>query len=118
VAAVGASLGLHKHVYGSDRSALRTERYKFVLERGSSDEPGGERGDELYDWVADPGETRNLIADEPEVARTLRSELRALSRELFARGQRYASGELQDLTPEKRAEYLRQLSSLGYARDE
>ena len=56
--------------------AVRTARYRLVEWK----QPGGapETADlELYDYEADPAETRNLAADEPSVVATLRALLAA-----------------------------------------
>jgi arylsulfatase A-like enzyme len=61
---------------------------------------------ELYDWHADPGETRNLIDQEPEIAERLERELRE-------QGGGDASGfRSQDLTAED--EVRKKLKALGY----
>ena len=55
---------------------MRTARYRLVEWK----QPGGapETADlELYDYEADPAETRNLAADEPSVVATLRALLAA-----------------------------------------
>ncbi|MFV0623570.1 sulfatase [Sphingomonas sp. ac-8] len=51
--------------------AVRTERYRLVR---WTHEGTGERAYELYDMVRDPGETRNIAAEQPRV----RAELDAL----------------------------------------
>ena len=43
---------------------------KFII-------PGAKVPPEMYDVVNDPAETRNIIAEHPELARTLEKELRA-----------------------------------------
>jgi iduronate 2-sulfatase len=48
--------------------AIRTEQYRLV--RWTHDQTG-ERVFELYDLVNDPGETRNMAADKPEVVKEL-----------------------------------------------
>jgi arylsulfatase len=54
--------------------ALRNGRWKFLLLESS---PG--RGGELYDLVADPRETTNLVAANPELASDLEKKLLAVS---------------------------------------
>jgi iduronate 2-sulfatase len=54
--------------------AVRTERYRLVEWK----KPGAAAEAallELYDYVVDPDETRNLILEQPEVARRLRALL-------------------------------------------
>lgn len=56
--------------------ALRTERYRLVEWKA----PGGAPESaalELYDYQADPGETKNLAAEQPEVVARLRAALAA-----------------------------------------
>jgi arylsulfatase A-like enzyme len=100
-------------LYGSDKVALRNERYKVVLDR----HPRAKRPIEVYDWRADPREQVDLTQQEPELARELQRELEArlAALESVARGKR--PGEVQDLSPAKREEYLRQIESLGYGGD-
>jgi len=50
------------------RASVVTERYKFI-------ENQGEKADELYDLWADPGETKNLIGEAPELAAELHRSL-------------------------------------------
>ncbi len=47
-------------------SALMEQRHKFISRA---------KGDELYDIIKDDGETKNLIADKPEVAKRMEAEL-------------------------------------------
>jgi len=97
-------------LYGSDKFALRTARHKVILDR----HPQAVRPIEVYDWTVDPLERDNLAVREPELARALASELEArlAAMELLARELR--PGEVQDLSPARREEYLQQLESLGY----
>jgi len=66
---------------------------------------------ELYDVVADPLETRNLVDEEPDVAAELRELLDAYAKSAWSKRPPDPSGV--DLTPEERAE----LKRLGYADD-
>ena len=59
--------------------SLRTEQWRYT-------EWGGDRGVELYDAQADPGETRNLAED--PARRSLVQQLQARLRTLVAEGQR------------------------------
>jgi len=61
---------------------------------------------ELYDLRADPAETRNLIASQPEIA----SELRADLRELISQAPTPINSKRIDLTQEEES----QLEALGY----
>jgi iduronate 2-sulfatase len=54
--------------------AVRTERYRLV-EWKRPDAAADTAELELYDYVADPGETRNLAASQPEVVAELRAIL-------------------------------------------
>jgi len=101
-------------LYGRDKTALRTGDHKLVLER----ERDGNDSLELFDLRADPGETRDLAAQDPALAERLRLELETWLAELERRAEKNRAGELQDLSPGKKEEYLRQLSSLGYAEDD
>jgi len=87
-------------------SALRTKKWKLIA--GSN---------ELFDLESDPGETVNVIDQNPERAQMLKdiwrqrvTELRALSSELTNRDQAQAAGKVE-LTQDE-AEELR---ALGYA---
>ncbi len=86
--------------YGwSPLRALTRDRYRFI----AAPRP------ELYDFVADPGESRNLAADPPSAAAGLRRELAALERNLEkAEKSRPAAAPLD-------AELAAALQSLGYA---
>lgn len=101
-------------LYGSDKFALRTERYKLVLDR----HPRAQRPIELYDWSVDPEEHDDLAAREPALARALANELEARLAALATLARDLRPGEPQDLSPAKRAEYEAQLDSLGYGGDD
>ena len=62
-----------------DERALRNERYKLIL-RLFDNRPAIRPG-ELYDLSADPGETRNLWSERPEVVREMAETLRSWGRE-------------------------------------
>ncbi|HEY63322.1 MAG TPA: sulfatase-like hydrolase/transferase [Caldilineae bacterium] len=53
--------------------SLRTERYKFILDRDLGED--GSPAHELYDLVADPGETVNLVEAQPQLAAEMEAEL-------------------------------------------
>ena len=57
--------------------AVRTERYRLV-EWKPIGAPAEQAVLELYDYQQDPGETRNLAVDQPEVVAALRTRLAAL----------------------------------------
>jgi iduronate 2-sulfatase len=90
---------------------VRGDRYKLVLVPTA-----GDRADmagtmfELYDLEADPGETRNLLAERPEVARALARDLLGWMETAGTRGA--AQGETVAL--DEHAD--EQLRSLGYVR--
>lgn len=59
------------------RGALREGRWKYILTERSNRKGGRGPGDEeLYDLAADPGETRDLAAEEPAILAELRRALR------------------------------------------
>ena len=86
-----------------DRSlrAYYHEPYKFI--RGSDGRC------ELYDIVADPVESRDLISEKPDVAKRLASELEALVCSLEPLNVK------RDPLPELPLEHLQRLRALGYA---
>ena len=51
------------------KRAVRTGRHKLYYDRMTGSE-------ELYDLIADPGETRNILAANPEIAERLRKQLK------------------------------------------
>jgi len=57
--------------YGGSRSIIEG-RYKWLLQ----DRKGGETRRELFDLEEDPGETKNLAGEKPEVAESLDGKLR------------------------------------------
>jgi iduronate 2-sulfatase len=65
------------HVYPRGKRigrAVRTARYRLV-EWKVPGEPADSAELELYDYQADPGETKNLADKEPEVVAQLRAKL-------------------------------------------
>ena len=71
-----------------------------------------ERGPQLYDVVADPGETHDLIAERPEVGRMLARRLAAFETAMGRRllREERAAGTKASLTDEERE----RLRALGY----
>jgi arylsulfatase A-like enzyme len=79
-------------VPGVRRRGLRTPRWKYVLSephplinfsRQPPQPADAERffGEELYDLAADPGETTNVLASQPQVAAELRRDVKAQLRD-------------------------------------
>ncbi len=66
------------HAYPHARlgRAIRTERYRFV-EWKNVDEPDAAAALELYDYMTDPLETKNLASVQPDVVQALRLKLKA-----------------------------------------
>jgi choline-sulfatase len=79
------------HLGWSDLASLTGDRYQYI----ESPAP------ELYDWKDDPGEKRDLAAGLPQPFRSLRVELRSMSRPMQSPG-----------TAD--AETVRKLAALGY----
>ena len=86
------------HFNWSELRSVETEKYQFI----QAPKP------ELYDLVADPGETRNLYADKKAVGDELQARLRALV------SQYSADQELAEKTGLDPA-LMERLKSLGYA---
>ena len=61
------------HFYSSEAVALRSGRFKYLAPGFWDTAPG------IYDLLADPGETRNLIPEQPEQARRLKDRLALLA---------------------------------------
>ena len=97
-------------LYGNDRSGLRGPRYKYIL----SQRADGQRGEELFDWRTDEGETRNLIESRPEQAAEMRAAYERTRTELEARAASLRAPEPEDINPETAAAVERSLNSLGY----
>ncbi|MEO7600235.1 MAG: sulfatase, partial [Opitutus sp.] len=54
---------------------LRTDRWRLIAHPGKPNPSGNGGGVELFDVIADPDESRNVAAAEPEVVRTLLGRL-------------------------------------------
>ena len=78
--------------------AVSDGEWKYIHHRIREEES------ELYNLVEDPGETTNLIADEPEIARRMRSDLE--ERDAFSDSARDVDGMSR--------EDIERLESLGY----
>ena len=102
-------------LYGTERFALRGERYKYIV----SVDRNGRMREELYDWVTDAAEERDLAPREHELLREQRDRMRAFRIELDARAVLTRPGAPKDLTPEGVRTYEASLDALGYTgRDE
>ena len=70
------SLSIRDHAYhcyprrGRMGRAIRTEQYRLVEWKKIGD-PKNSTEYELYDYINDPGETRNLVSEQPETLRRL-----------------------------------------------
>jgi len=82
---------------------LRTSRYKYA--RGLTND---EIGPELFDLETDPDESRNIAAEEPEVATALDARLRAFE------PSRPAEGPAEGYSADEMAEVEERLRDLGY----
>jgi arylsulfatase A-like enzyme len=65
---------------------------------------------ELYDVIDDPHELRNLLENEPEVARQLQGQLRKANPSIETEGESREGNRVEDLSPEMRE----QMKALGY----
>lgn len=91
---------VHRPWGKADRFALVGHRWKFVHDTVE--------GEHLYDLVADPAETRNLLDDRPEVAEQLRHRL-------FQEIARWSESEKSfEVLEVKAPEMLDELRALGY----
>jgi iduronate 2-sulfatase len=94
------------HVYPRGKvigRAVRTERYRLVEWK----EPGADRDNailELYDYESDPGETKNLAGERPEVVNELRA---ILDKQPEARPQVKAVGQAPGEKAKKRGKRAR-----------
>jgi arylsulfatase A-like enzyme len=90
---------------GNRLASLVEGRWKFV--RANPDNPRGLPSKALYDIVDDPGETRNLVADHPELAAAMDLRLSGFQQ----RGSTGTEGEGPATLDEETAAHLR---ALGY----
>jgi hypothetical protein len=83
--------------------ALRTERHKYIWD---SKEPDKEQ---LFDLIADPGETQNIVQDAPVVVESFRSRLQQQVRRATSGAEASAGAE-----PQHDARVIQRLHDLGY----
>ena len=95
-------------LYGPQKVAWRTERYKYIHDATAGREGIGE----LYDWQQDPMEVRNLADEQPELAVKMRTELFDFYTQLRDRSRAMSEPELVNLSPVR----IQELRSLGYVR--
>ncbi len=95
-------------LYGADKLAWRGERYKYLFDMNAK----AAVREELYDWRNDPGETRNLLAELPDVAARFRAELTAFRDDLTDQARAMSRPVVKDMSPAR----IRALKSLGYIR--
>ncbi len=93
-------------LYGAEQIAWRSDRYTYIYDQAS--------GGKLYDWRADPGETRDLAKSDPATAARLREELHGFWSELREEAGKLATSKAVDLSPDR----IEQLRALGYIRDD
>jgi len=102
-------------LYGAEKMAWRTDSWCLIVDQAVE----GPDGIELYDMQADPGQTRNLAAERPEVRDQLVRTFQRFTRELQQRAASIATPEVQDMGPTTIKKYLESLDTLGYTgRDE
>jgi arylsulfatase A-like enzyme len=95
-------------LYGSQKAAWRTDRFKYIHDAAAGPDAIGE----LYDWREDPSESRNLAEEQPELAKKMRSELFEFYSGLRQRSVSMSATELVNLSPVR----IQELRSLGYVR--
>ena len=98
--APGKAAILARTVWDRPRYALRDERFKLLYDTRTGEE-------QLFDIVADPGETRDIRSSDPLRAAYFRQ---ALHQWILGLGRRGGEAEQATLTPEQRAN----LCALGY----
>ncbi|RMH02238.1 MAG: hypothetical protein D6706_00505 [Chloroflexi bacterium] len=83
--------------------AVRTEQYKYIWDSKRPNQP------ELFDLCIDPGETHNIFAECPEVARRLHAHVETLLQHMAETRPDEKTAE-----PDLDAEMLARLRGLGY----
>lgn len=96
-------------LYGANQIAWRTDQHTYIVDL----DPAKSAGGKLYDWRADPAETNDLAASDPETARQLREELHAFFVKLQRDADALGSSKPVNLSPDR----IEQLKALGYIRD-
>ncbi len=89
-----------------ESKALRTERYKFILNYPITENRGGVANWELYDLTRDPNEQQNLVEHHPEAVARLLAEIQAIR----GKDEQLAEEVPADISPKLR----RELEALGY----
>jgi arylsulfatase A-like enzyme len=95
-------------LYGEQKIAWRSERYKYIQEAAAGREGMGE----LYDWREDPMETHNLAPAQPDSVRQMRSELFDFYDELLTRSRSMSNAQHVNMSPQR----IQELRALGYIR--
>lgn len=102
-------------LYGAEKMAWRTDDWCLIVDQALE----GADGIELYDVNADPGQTRNLAAERPQVRDQLVRTFQRFTRELEQRASSIATPKVRDMAPSTIKKYLESLDTLGYTgRDE
>ena len=97
-------------LYGNNKRSWRTARYKYIRNIGEN----GQQKAELYDWRSDPAETRNLVAELPNVAARVHGEFSDFCEAIDAQASRMPYRPSVNMSPRE----IEMLRSLGYIRDD
>ncbi len=95
-------------LYGGDKIAWRTGRFKFIITRAVR----GQVTDELYDLAADPRETTDRTEQDPQLAERLRAQLLRFYDGMAETIKRKPRRKPHNFSPK----VIRELKSLGYVR--
>ena len=91
--------------------SVRDERWKLIMAPNPVDQALMHHGlYQLYDLTTDPGETKDLYALQPKVAKRLREELRTWARSWVTKAYSEPSRQREQVDDEVR----KQLKALGY----
>ncbi len=102
-------------LYGSQKRALRDGRFTYVIDALRS----AEVPEALYDWRADPDETRNLIDERPAEADAMRARYVRFAEQLERDAADTRPGRMIHMAPGQLDRVRAALESLGYVgRDE